>query len=763
MKLNKKVNDVERANVGVESTFTMKTSAQAFDILSSGLYSDPILAIIRELSCNAYDSHIQAGKDNVPFEIYLPTTLNSVFRVIDHGLGLSDEEIQGELTETVNDNNETVHVRKGGLYTTYFDSTKNDSNDVIGALGLGSKSPFSYTSSFQVISRYGGKKSTYAVFLNEQGIPSVAKMAEVDTDECNGLEIRIPVKKKDYSEFADKTKKALQFFYKKPIIHSGDSNFTITPFPEAFLSGKDWLIDVKFKTFTRSPGNAYAIQGGVCYPIDIGFFEDCHLLQSLRSSIYIWFDIGDLSVAASREYLHYDQFTIDNIKNKLDEVSYQIVNDMKQEIDQYSEWDTILHLKSLSKKFHLNSFVGMFLNHFHDDKIQKIKDNNFYYYFDSKWYTKLNIDFYQRTGFTINFKRQSSLINNIKNNVVSPTTIRTIVVNDIKTGCIKRMSSIKYNNVMVIQPLKDPTLKKEVSFHKEVQNFLNEINTKKIEIVYASTLPDDSVKEQRSKLPAYTFSLAYQRWNRENDFDVNKGGYYLHLHRGSVPYVDKKTPAEWLRDFRYYVPYLEYMTKSNNPTQQYPHIRGVSTSTYSHVVQSEKWFNIFDEFDKFVFKNENMIKHGLSMFNYSRSTLLFMLIDKVGFNNNNSEEFTKILEKQLEQVDNDSLFKINIEFLLQNNKQFSKWINGVLSYCSQNYNRKYDGEQFLRMLQSYMTHIKGYKREDIKNPNNVLDYDQLLQVYPILGVEGLTILRDNDVEKFIGYINQTDKLREKEN
>ena len=54
--------DVTRSNVGVEKEFNIKRTSKAFQILSSGLYSNKILAIVRELSCNAWDAHVAAAK-----------------------------------------------------------------------------------------------------------------------------------------------------------------------------------------------------------------------------------------------------------------------------------------------------------------------------------------------------------------------------------------------------------------------------------------------------------------------------------------------------------------------------------------------------------------------------------------------------------------------------------------------------------------------------------------------------------------------------
>ena len=47
-------------NVAQVSEFKIRNSAKAFGILSSGLYANKIRAIIRELGCNAVDSHVAA-------------------------------------------------------------------------------------------------------------------------------------------------------------------------------------------------------------------------------------------------------------------------------------------------------------------------------------------------------------------------------------------------------------------------------------------------------------------------------------------------------------------------------------------------------------------------------------------------------------------------------------------------------------------------------------------------------------------------------
>jgi hypothetical protein len=53
--------------------FKIKASAKAFKILS-GFYSEPILAIPRELGANAWDSHVKAKNTEKMFEVHAQYT-----------------------------------------------------------------------------------------------------------------------------------------------------------------------------------------------------------------------------------------------------------------------------------------------------------------------------------------------------------------------------------------------------------------------------------------------------------------------------------------------------------------------------------------------------------------------------------------------------------------------------------------------------------------------------------------------------------------
>lgn len=285
MLLNGTINPVETSADVQSRSFKILASRKAFEILSSGLYSHKIKAIVRELGTNAADAHTAAGND-APFEVTLPNGLFAYFEVKDFGTGLSDNDIQN-------------------LYTTYFDSNKTSSNAFTGCLGLGSKSPFSYTDSFTVESRYNGTKTTYTAYLDTHGIPAVSKMTEEDTDEPNGLTVRIPVQADDFHEFEQECRSVYYWFKTRPVIH-GDFNGGYCEFTTLF-EGDGYTIGLK-EQVSYQYATGVLVMGNVAYPLDFAKVSSLHKWRNYGLVLYA--DIGAVEIAASREALSYDERTL---------------------------------------------------------------------------------------------------------------------------------------------------------------------------------------------------------------------------------------------------------------------------------------------------------------------------------------------------------------------------------------------------------------------------------------------------------------------
>lgn len=319
MKLHTEKREVERSGNQESVGFTIKATAQSFEILSSTLYSDKIKAIVRELSCNAYDSHVAAGCADRPIEICLPTMFDSKFYVKDYGLGLSHEDVMK-------------------LYTTYFESTKTGSDDFIGQLGLGSKSPFSYASTFNVESRWMGEKRIYVCNKNEEGFPEINLMHVEDTQEPNGLTISLACKTNDVEKFRNAAKKALMYFNPMPNFVSADGGSIYTFQPYALkhtVDGGIWKL--RDTEYGSGQSGAYVVQGFVAYPIDAeqlgeaGLSGTAYELCSMDIDLFV--PIGEVSPMASREHLHYNNYTIQNLVRYFNKIAQEARDVLQQQID----------------------------------------------------------------------------------------------------------------------------------------------------------------------------------------------------------------------------------------------------------------------------------------------------------------------------------------------------------------------------------------------------------------------------------------------
>jgi hypothetical protein len=301
MRLDSLNRDITTSIPSEQARFTIEASPKAFQILSSNLYTDKPKAIIREICCNAYDAHVVAGCPDKPFRITLPSALSQNLIIRDYGPGLSHEAVMQ-------------------LYTTYFGSDKTQSNDLIGGLGLGSKSPFSYVDTFSVVSRYGGVASTYTAFIDEAGFPNIVRMHEAPTDET-GLEVIVPVKSSDTARFGSAALSVLQHF---PVPPSG---VQVEP-PKYKIQGDG------YGARARNYGeNSKVIMGNVAYTIPEGETDAAGCEYLGKVYFHIFAKIGELDIAASRESLSLDGASRTRLHKMLLKIDGRILADIQQQID----------------------------------------------------------------------------------------------------------------------------------------------------------------------------------------------------------------------------------------------------------------------------------------------------------------------------------------------------------------------------------------------------------------------------------------------
>ena len=300
--------DVAVSSAFVKSSFSIQASAKAFEILSSNIYTNKVRAVIREISCNAHDSHIAAKNPN-PFKVHLPTWLEPVFSVRDFGIGLDDQSIRE-------------------IYTTYFFSTKSSSNEYIGALGLGSKSPFCLVDSFTVTSWKDGIRSVYSCYKDENGEPQIANLTSQPSDEPNGVEVSLSVEKSQVKSFQDEAVFVFRFFENLPLINDNDVLARIESVKTQYQIVKpDYAIHASY-------GTLYAVMGNVAYEIGALQNKFCQ-----GYSGYVRFNIGELSFDPGRENLSYDKATTQAVENKLqgiaNSIAEQVIDDLNKEPNEF--------------------------------------------------------------------------------------------------------------------------------------------------------------------------------------------------------------------------------------------------------------------------------------------------------------------------------------------------------------------------------------------------------------------------------------------
>lgn len=273
-----------------------------FQILSSALYKDPMLAMVRETICNAWDAHIESGRTDQPISV----TLDPDYLTIkDFGNGIPDAMI-------------------GPIYGVYGASTKKSDGRQTGGFGLGCKSPFSYTDHFEVTSCHGGTKTIYNMSKSSaevNGKPSIVPIASFPTTE-SGITVKIPLNR-------EKPNTRL-FELIRQVVFNGDilALFNGDQLPVLGLDNSECglvlisghaLHDLSISHFVKNV--IYVRYGNVIYPV-----EDCedygNLYQKVHGLVDNYYNCrlvmqappDSLSITPSREALTNSEITVETIK-----------------------------------------------------------------------------------------------------------------------------------------------------------------------------------------------------------------------------------------------------------------------------------------------------------------------------------------------------------------------------------------------------------------------------------------------------------------
>lgn len=313
MLLNRKEDSVQSGGLQETGAFTIKAGPKAFDILSSNLYQNKILAVIREIACNAADAHKMCGRSLADIKIHLPTYGNPTFSVRDFGPSMSHSQIMR-------------------LYTSYFDSTKDDNNDAIGGFGLGSKSPFSVTDQFTVRAWQDGNCRTYAMYKVD-GVPTVSLISSEPSSDPTGIEVSLTV---DTSSISQWQREATTYFTWWPIAPRfmnsrvdvlpilDDKNYSSTSTNRRPDGLPEWAV--------VSSGNVQApvvFMGLVPYTLNLSALGklDADAVEMFRDlPLVLIYDVGQVEISPSRETLSYTRATMQTIIDSLKDVAKHVLS-----------------------------------------------------------------------------------------------------------------------------------------------------------------------------------------------------------------------------------------------------------------------------------------------------------------------------------------------------------------------------------------------------------------------------------------------------
>lgn len=197
MKLQKQVyTQLDNFGQHAGQNYTISADRKTFEALIKQLYNDPLGAVVRETIANGIDAQIKNGNENIPLIVHLPNALEPYYALTDFGCGLAPD-------------NEA--------YWSMNKSDKDESDDYIGAFGLGSKTPFNIASQFITKTYWNGELYTYTSFIQENGVP---KFMQVNREKADGvgttIKFSVDLQKYPAADFVRAAKRYCQYLPVKP-------------------------------------------------------------------------------------------------------------------------------------------------------------------------------------------------------------------------------------------------------------------------------------------------------------------------------------------------------------------------------------------------------------------------------------------------------------------------------------------------------------------------------------------------------------------
>lgn len=375
--------DFERHTMGVAP----ESVNQVASYLRDGIYSDNILACVREYTTNALDEHTKLGIQR-PVEVRLGLT---EIKIRDFGLGLD----------------------KDGMFKIFGQlgvSGKRNDNTQAGCFGIGSSAAFSYSTSFTGVSIHDGIKSVYAFVLEDVdgcSVPTANLISEDFSDEPSGIEITIPIKKYDGARFKETARK----LYTKSFENIDFQYYEDDVWNKVALDFEGIICEhvvtvegheIPFKIHNNNDVGAtgsFVKMGPVCYAHHLS--EVCSLITT---HIMVEVPIGSIDLAISRESIKHTPKTT----TFLDKVSTEIYKYITNLIKEFASKPTALDI-FLSEQGELPKGNGWFKPNeikthiVLDNPLEFMKDkSNFYEEVSKTWAVRMRLSPYNKQYYNHN-------------------------------------------------------------------------------------------------------------------------------------------------------------------------------------------------------------------------------------------------------------------------------------------------------------------------------------------------------------------------
>lgn len=331
MKLIKQEILIETNSTDETIDFTINSAdSVVFDILRKNMYTDPIGAVVREICTNARDANAEVGKANVPISITLPNNSYPYLVIKDCGPGISPE-------------------RMANFYSSYGSSTKRNTNDQIGAFGLGSKTPFCLTDQYIITSNIDGLKYEYTCYIDESGRGKISKSQPEATKEQNGTSIKIPIKKEHFQQCKEKAFYYTQYWPVQPIF---PGQFDSRKPPVVLMEGKGWKLFESRNSYETRPR---LILAGIPYNVNDTWWCPDKITYSYSSEHRIptgfCFDVktGEVAISANRESIFEDDATKNVLLNIWKDFKIAYLKEYKDNLDKKDLFEGMDYIEGLIK------------------------------------------------------------------------------------------------------------------------------------------------------------------------------------------------------------------------------------------------------------------------------------------------------------------------------------------------------------------------------------------------------------------------------